>query len=214
MFVRKLNMFIKRFIDLFGSIVGIVLISPLLIIVAIFIKATSKGPIFFKQERLGKDGKIFNILKFRTMIVNAEEVGDGIFVKTEKDSRITKIGKFLRATSIDELPQLLNVIAGEMSLVGPRPPLPEHPYLFNNYNNMQRKRFNMRPGMTGLTQVTVRNSVPWEERIKVDIEYVENFNVLIDFIILFKTIKKVFTRDSIYINNIKNETEETVIVTK
>ena len=119
--MRELNLFIKRLIDLFGSLIGSIIISPILIIIALLIKLTSKGPVFFKQERLGKDGKTFKILKFRTMVVNAEKIGDGLFVKTELDNRITKIGKLLRATSLDELPQLWNVIVGDMSLVGPRP---------------------------------------------------------------------------------------------
>src|SRR5690554_1351936 len=108
--MRKLNLFLKRFIDFFGSLVGIIIISPLLIVIAFLIKITSKGPIFFKQERLGKDGKVFMIFKFRTMIVNAEKIGDGLTVKSDSDNRITKLGKMLRATSLDELPQLFNVI--------------------------------------------------------------------------------------------------------
>lgn len=132
------------------------------------------------------------------MIVNAENIGDGLFVKTEQDKRITKVGRILRATSLDELPQLWNVLVGDMSLVGPRPPVPYHPYKYEEYSEVQKKRFNMKPGMTGLAQVTVRNSVPWDERILADIEYVENFNILLDIKILFKTIQKVFARESIY----------------
>ena len=113
--MRELNLFIKRLIDLFGSLIGSIIFSPILIIIALLVKLTSKGPVFFKQERLGKDGKTFKILKFRTMVVNAEKIGDGLFVKTEQDNRITKIGKLLRAMSLDELPQLWNVIVGDMS---------------------------------------------------------------------------------------------------
>lgn len=204
--MRELNLFIKRLIDFFGSLIGSIIISPILIIIALLIKLTTKGPIFFKQERLGKDGKTFKILKFRTMVVNAEKIGDGLFVKTEQDNRITKIGKLLRATSLDELPQLWNVIVGDMSLVGPRPPVPHHPHKYEEYTEFQRKRFEMKPGMTGLTQVTVRNSVPWDERIPVDIEYVEKFNVWLDIKILFKTIKKIFIRESIYIQS--NDSQE------
>lgn len=207
--MRKLNLFIKRLIDFFGSLIGSIIISPILFVIALLIKLTSKGPVFFKQERLGKDGKTFKILKFRTMVVNAEKIGDGLFVKTEQDNRITKIGKLLRATSLDELPQLWNVIVGDMSLVGPRPPVPHHPHKYDEYTDYQRKRFEMKPGMTGLTQVTVRNSVPWDERIPVDIEYVEKFNVWLDIKILFKTMQKIFVRDSIYTHSEKKESKST-----
>lgn len=197
--MREINLATKRFMDIMGSLMGIVLCSPLLIIIAIMIKATSQGPVLYTQERLGKNGRVFRIVKFRTMVVNAEHLGSGVIVKSELDDRITKIGKFLRATSMDELPQLWNVLIGEMSLVGPRPPVPYHPYKYDEYNALQRKRFAMNPGVTGLTQVTVRNSVPWDERIPIDVEYVEKFTVWLDIKILLKTIRKVFNRESIYI---------------
>jgi undecaprenyl phosphate N,N'-diacetylbacillosamine 1-phosphate transferase len=197
--MRKFNLFLKRIIDIIGSLLGIIIISPVLIVVAILIKLTSNGPVFFRQERLGKNGKIFKIIKYRTMVVNAEKIGDGLKVKSENDSRITKVGRFLRATSLDELPQLFNVLVGDMSMVGPRPPVPYHPYKYEDYNDFQKRRFEMRPGMTGLTQVNVRNSVPWEERILIDVEYVERFNILLDINILFKTLQKIFKRESIYI---------------
>ncbi|PFG15097.1 sugar transferase [Bacillus sp. es.036] len=198
---KNLNVFMKRSIDLLGSLIGIIIISPIIIIIALAIKLTSKGPIFFRQERLGKNGGLFKILKFRTMVVNAEKVGTGLFVKTENDNRITKIGKVLRSTSLDELPQLWNVVVGEMSLVGPRPPVPHHPYKYEDYSSFQKKRFEMKPGMTGLTQVTVRNSVPWDKRIPIDVEYVEKFNVWLDIMIILKTIKKLFKGSSIYTHN-------------
>ena len=202
--MRNLNLFIKRLIDIFGSLFGIIILSPLLFIIALSIKLTSKGPVFFKQERLGKNGKIFKILKFRTMVVNAEKIGDGLSVKNDNDNRITKIGKILRSTSLDELPQLFNVILGQMSLVGPRPPVTYFPYDgYGNYPKWAKKRFTMRPGMTGLTQITVRNSVSWDERIKVDNKYIDSFNVCFDIKLLFGTFVRIFKSENIYMDKSK-----------
>lgn len=199
--MKSLNLVIKRIIDLSGSLVGLVVISPILLIIAIAIKMTSEGPMFFKQKRLGENGEVFEIIKFRTMIVNAEKIGDGLTVKDESDNRITKVGKILRATSLDELPQLFNVVAGQMSLVGPRPPVTYYPYDgFENYPEWAKKRFSMRPGVTGLTQVTVRNSVSWDERIVVDNRYIDSFNVWLDIKILFKTLTKIFKTENIYMD--------------
>ncbi len=201
--MRTFNLFIKRLIDLLGSLIGMVIVFPIFIIIALSVKLTSKGPIFFKQERLGKNGRVFKIIKFRTMVVNAEKMGDGLKVENESDNRITKVGKFLRATSLDELPQLWNVLMGDMSLVGPRPPVPYHPYKYEEYNDFQRKRFEMRPGITGLTQVTVRNSVSWDDRIRIDVEYIERFNLWLDIKILFRTVIKVIKSEDIYGQNKK-----------
>lgn len=193
--------------DLFGSLIGIIIISPILIIIILLIKLTSKGPVFFKQERLGKDGEIFKIIKFRTMIVNAEKIGDGLTVKDNSDNRITKVGKFLRKTSLDELPQLVNVIKGDMSLVGPRPPVTYFPYDgIGNYPEWAKQRFKMLPGVTGLAQITVRNSVVWDERIKIDNKYIETFSFWLDIKIIFKTILKLFKSEDIYMS--KNSTEK------
>lgn len=190
---------LKRIFDIIVSGISIVLLSPILIIFSILIKLDSKGPIIFKQKRLGLKGKTFEIFKFRTMIVNAEKIGDGLSVKNESDPRITKLGRFLRKYSIDELPQLFNVFIGDMSIVGPRPPVTYHPYNgIENYPKSAIKRFDMRPGITGLAQVKYRNSKTWDERFKVDIEYVENFNIMLDFKIIFGTIGKVFGSKNIY----------------
>lgn len=197
--VRKFNLIIKRLIDFFGSLIGLIILLPFLVFISIIVKSTSKGSIFFKQERLGRDGKIFKIIKFRTMVVGAEKMGDGLCVNNEDDIRITKIGRILRATSLDELPQLWNVIVGDMSLVGPRPPVTYHPYNgYDGYPVWAKLRFKMRPGITGLSQIIVRNAVSWEKRILIDVKYITNFNMLLDFKILFMTVQKVYYRESIY----------------
>ncbi len=195
---RTINLTLKRIMDLIFSLIGLCVLSPIFIAIALLIKCTSPGPIFFRQERLGQHGKIFRIVKYRTMVVNAEKMGDGLTIKSENDSRITPVGKFLRASSMDELPQLWNVLVGDMSLVGPRPPVPHYPYKYEDYNDYQRQRFSMRPGITGLAQVTVRNSASWDDRIVLDVEYIEKFNVFFDAKIICKTFQKIAIRDNIY----------------
>lgn len=197
--MRTVNLVIKRIFDICASLLGIVILSPVFLIISIWIKCTSKGPVFFLQERLGKEGKIFKIMKFRTMIVNAEHIGDGLRVKEGSDPRITKAGAFLRKTSLDELPQLFNIIGGSMSLVGPRPPATYYPYNgYENYPEWAKQRFVMRPGITGLAQATVRNSASWNERIKIDNQYIEKFNIFFDIKILFMTVLRVLKSEDIY----------------
>lgn len=209
--MRSLNLFIKRIIDLLGSLIGIIIISPILIFIALAIKFTSEGPVFFKQARLGKNGKVFKIIKFRTMVVNAEKIGDGLTVKSNNDNRITKIGKILRATSLDELPQLFNVIVGQMSLVGPRPPVTYYPYDgYDKYPEWAKKRFTMRPGVTGLAQVTVRNSVSWDDRIVVDNKYIDKFNIAFDIKIMFRTLSKLFKSENIYMDTENKSTKNSI----
>ena len=197
--MRIFQILIKRTFDIIISLLALIFLLPLFLVIAILIKLTSKGPVFFLQDRIGLHGKVFKIIKFRTMIVNAEYIGEGIRVSSEKDSRITTIGRLLRATSLDELPQLVNVLMGTMSLCGPRPPVTYVPYEgYDNYPNELKKRFEMRPGITGLAQATVRNSATWAERIVIDIEYVQKFSLWLDIKIFVLTIKKVFKSDAIY----------------
>lgn len=191
---------IKRIFDFVLSLVAVIALSPLLIILAIIIKLDSRGPVFFKQERLGKDGKVFLIYKFRTMIDKAESIGTGLFTN-ENDPRITRVGTFLRKTSLDELPQLINVLKAEMSLVGPRPPVPYHPHKYDDYSEEQRLRFTVLPGITGYAQVSGRNAIGWDERIKYDVYYAKNWSLGLDLKIFFKTIKTVFNKEGIYREN-------------
>lgn len=178
-----MNLFIKRIIDILGSGLGLILISPVLIISAFLIKITMPGPIFFTQERVGKDGKIFYILKFRSMKVDRYAEAKHDFTKDAQ--RLTGFGKILRRTKIDELPQLINVFKGEMSLIGPRPTIKEQT---DKYNDFERQRLLMRPGMTGLAQVNGNIALSWPERIRFDVEYVTNFSLLLDLNILLKTV--------------------------
>ena len=197
--MKRINLCLKRIIDIIGSLVGLVFLSPVFLVIALLIKMDSLGPVFFVQDRLGLRGKTFRIIKFRTMVMNAENIGDGLRVSSESDPRITRVGRVLRATSLDELPQLINVLKGDMSLVGPRPPATYHPYNgFESYPEWAKKRFEMRPGMTGLAQVMVRNSASWDERIRLDLQYIESFALHEDLRLLLLTVRKVFQRQSIY----------------
>ena len=183
---------IKRGMDIVFS--GLFLLAgaiPLLV-VALLVKIDSKGPALFKQERLGKDGKPFWIYKFRSMVVGAEKTGSGVY-SGKNDARVTKIGKILRATSIDELPQLINILKGEMRFIGPRPALTYHPWKFEEYTEEQKKMFAVRPGVTGWAQVNGRKEVEWPKRIEMNVWYVEHMSFLLDVKIFFKTILKVFT---------------------
>ena len=190
--------YIKRGLDFVLSLLALIGLSPILLIITIAIKIDSKGPAFFLQERLGKNGKVFKIVKFRTMIVNAEHIGDGLKVKSENDNRITKIGKILRKTSLDELPQLVNVLKGEMAVIGPRPPVTYHPHKYEEYSEIQKQRFTIRPGITGLAQARVRNNATWDERIEIDIEYIKKITFMGDIKIIIETIKNILKKENIY----------------
>lgn len=191
--------YIKSIIDFILALIGLIVISPLLLIIAILIKLDSKGSVFFLQERLGRNGKVFKIYKFRTMIDGAINMGSGLRTD-EGDPRITKVGNILRKTSLDELPQLINVLKGEMSLIGPRPPVPYHPRKYEEYSNEQKKRFTVKPGITGYAQVVLRNSGTWDERIVYDVEYVEKMSLKFDVYIFFKTIYSIIKRENIYLS--------------
>ncbi len=197
--LRIINLGIKRFFDILISLLGLVILSPLLLVLALVVRSSSPGPALFRQERLGKNGEVFRIAKFRTMVLDAEHIGPGLQLSSSDDPRITKVGRVMRATRLDELPQLLNVLVGEMSLVGPRPPATYWPYDgFANYPEWAKKRFTMRPGMTGLVQVSHEVSFsPWDDRIVVDNEYVDNFTVFLDIRILLLTVKTVFKHEAI-----------------
>ncbi|WP_028043640.1 sugar transferase [Candidatus Stoquefichus massiliensis] len=192
--------YIKRMLDFILSLVTIIILSPLFIIICILIKSTSEGPIFFLQERVGIHQNVFKIIKFRTMIVNAEHIGDGLKVKEGSDPRITRIGKFLRKTSLDELPQLFNICKGDMSIIGPRPPVTYHPYQIGEYDDFKKRRFDARPGLTGLAQSEVRNSATWDERIEYDVRYVQDISFINDVKIILKTVWAVFSSKNIYAN--------------
>lgn len=195
------NKIIKRIFDFVASFVGCIIISPIYIVIALLIKLDSKGPVFFKQKRVGQFGKEFEILKYRTMVVDAEKIGKQITVG--KDSRITKIGHILRKYKLDELPQLFNVLKGDMSLVGPRPEVPKYVEL---YNDKEREVLNVKPGITDFASIEYRDEnellgtvenpeeyyidVIMKHKLKLNLKYINNNNIFIDIGIIFKTILK------------------------
>ena len=188
----------KRTIDIIGAGLWLILLSPIIAIVACAVKFTSKGPVFFSQKRVGKNGELFEMYKFRSMVVNAEELKEnleeqnemsGPMFKIKDDPRITKVGKFIRKTSIDELPQLWNILKGDMSLVGPRPSLPKEVEQFDNW---MFKRLSVRPGLTCYWQVSGRNNIDFEDWMKLDVKYVEERNFWIDIKLIFKTVFVLF----------------------
>jgi undecaprenyl phosphate N,N'-diacetylbacillosamine 1-phosphate transferase len=187
-------LYLKRIIDLIASIIGIIFLSPLLFIIALMIKLDDRGPVFFSQERAGRGGRVFRVIKFRTMVMGAEKKGAGVFVLKD-DPRITRVGKILRHTSLDELPQLINILKGEMSVIGPRPALP---YQIDNYDERQKNRLMVKPGITGWSQVKGRSSLTWPERIEQDLWYIDNWSLWLDLKIILMTVKVVFERENLY----------------
>ena len=179
---------IKRIMDFTLSLMGLIILAVPMLIVAAAIKLESKGPVIFKQDRIGYKGDVYKMYKFRSMCVGAEKGG----VYSDKtDTRVTKVGKFIRATSIDELPQLVNVLKGDMSLVVFRSPLTYHPWTWSEYTEEQKKMFDVRPGITGWAQVNGRKTVEWNKRIELNVWYAEHVSFLLDMKILFLTIFKV-----------------------
>lgn len=184
--------FWKRAFDMILSALALVILSPVLLVTVIAIKLDSKGPALFCQQRLGLHGREFTIYKFRSMSVGAEHTGSGVYSEAG-DPRVTRVGKFIRATSIDELPQLWNILKGDMSIVGPRPPLTYHPWPIGEYTEEQRHMFDVRPGVTGWAQVNGRKAVEWHKRIEMNVWYTRNYSLALDVKILFMTVFKVLS---------------------
>jgi exopolysaccharide biosynthesis polyprenyl glycosylphosphotransferase len=202
--MRGLRRLTKDVFDRAAAGFGILLISPVLLGVALAVRSTSPGPVFFKQERVGRDGRIFSMLKFRSMVAGADRMvetlddendGNGVLFKKKDDPRITPVGRILRRYSLDELPQLFNVLRGEMSLVGPRPPLRSE---VDRYGHDMHRRFLVKPGLTGLWQVSGRSDLSWDDSVRVDVRYVENWSLTFDLMILWKTVGAVVRGSGAY----------------
>ena len=189
---QKIYLVCKRLIGAFLALLGIILLSPLLALTALAVKLDSPGPVLFRQKRLGVGGKPFEMYKFRSMCVGAEHTGSGVYSEAG-DPRITRVGNLLRKTSIDELPQMLNILRGDMAWIGPRPALTYHPWHYEEYTDHQKHMFDLRPGITGWAQVNGRKEVPWPERIELNVWYVEHVSLWLDIKIIFKTVAKVLT---------------------
>jgi len=198
---------LKRFLDILISASAMIVLSPLFFLFAIAIKLDSHGPVFYLQDRLGKSGVSFKMYKFRSMVVDAETQGAGLF-NYENDPRVTRVGHFLRNTSLDELPQLINVLKGNMSLVGPRPPVSYELGDYETLNRRYKKRFSVVPGITGLAQVEGRNNITWDRKVDYDNEYIDLIKqkgLWVDLKILLKTVLNVFQKKDIYENKINQD---------
>jgi undecaprenyl phosphate N,N'-diacetylbacillosamine 1-phosphate transferase len=196
--LKTVEKLLKRIIDIAGGLTALILLSPFMLAASLAVKLTSPGPVLFLQERVGKDGNLFTIFKFRTMEVGAEKKGLGYEI-VKDDPRITRIGAFLRRWSIDEFPQVFNVLRGEMSLVGPRPTLK---YQVDSYDDFQKRRLEVKPGLTGLATVKGRNLLSWNERIEYDVWYIDNYSLLLDLKILLSTFRVVFAGEGVYTDNL------------
>lgn len=186
--------YLKRVLDVILSLIAVIIFAIPMLIVAIAIKLDSKGPVIFKQDRLGRYGKVYKMYKFRSMCVGAEKMSGGVY-SDANDKRVSRVGKFIRATSIDELPQLWNVLKGDCSLVGFRSPLTYHPWPWEEYTEEQRKMFNLRPGITGWAQVHGRKTVEWHDRIAMNVWYAEHCSFILDVKIILMTVFKVLRND-------------------
>lgn len=197
------TIFFKRLFDIFFSLLGLLVLILVFVPIGLIIYMEDKGPVFYNAKRIGKNGKIFKMYKFRTMKVNAPDLRneDGSTYNSDDDPRLTKIGKFLRKTSIDELPQLLNVLKGDMSLVGPRPYIVDSYKGYESLDKINQKRMLVRPGITGYSQAYFRNSIPSDAKLKNDIYYVDNISLKLDIKILFHTFKSVIKSENIYNSN-------------
>ena len=185
---------LKRVLDCVIAVPALLVAAIPMGLIAIAVKLDSPGPVIFRQKRIGKDGKVFEMLKFRSMCLNAEHTGTGVY--SEKgDKRVTRVGRVLRATSLDELPQLVNILRGDMSLIGPRPPLTYHPWPIEEYTAEQRRMFEMRPGITGWAQIHGRKALEWHRRIEMNIWYVDHVSFPLDLKIFFMTILKVLRNE-------------------
>ena len=182
--------YVKRILDIISSLLAIIILSPLLAVASVLVKTKLGSPVLFKQERPGKDEKIFTLMKFRTMTDERDENGELL----PDEVRLTKFGKFLRSTSIDELPELFNILKGDMSVIGPRPLLVKY---LPRYNEHQHRRHEVKPGLSGWAQVNGRNAISWEEKFDFDVEYVDNYSLLMDIKVLFMTVANVLKRDGI-----------------
>ncbi|KQS68832.1 sugar transferase [Modestobacter sp. Leaf380] len=202
--MRGIRRLTKAAVDKCAAALVIVLLLPVLAATAAAVKATSSGPVFYRQQRVGQDGRVFTMLKFRSMVVDAEarlaalqpvNEGNGVLFKMKGDPRVTRVGRVLRRYSLDELPQLLNVLTGQMSLVGPRPPLPRE---VERYGFDMHRRFLVKPGITGLWQISGRSDLSWDDSVRIDVRYVENWSLMFDFMILWKTVGAVFRGSGAY----------------
>jgi exopolysaccharide biosynthesis polyprenyl glycosylphosphotransferase len=194
----------KHIFDRGSALLGLFFLSPVLLSIALAVKLTSRGPVLFRQQRVGRDGQTFSMLKFRSMVAGADRMvdgltaesdGNGVLFKKKDDPRITRVGRFIRRYSLDELPQLINVLRGDMSLVGPRPPLPSE---VERYGFDMHRRFLVKPGLTGLWQVSGRSDLSWDDSVRIDVRYVENWSLTFDFMILWKTVGAVLRGSGAY----------------
>jgi exopolysaccharide biosynthesis polyprenyl glycosylphosphotransferase len=195
---------VKGAVDRSIAALALLVLAPVLLGIALAVRVTSGGPVLYRQERVGVHGRSFTMLKFRSMVANADQlldvvrdanISDGLLFKAREDPRITPIGRWLRSLSLDELPQLINVLTGSMSLVGPRPPLPSE---VARYDTSVRRRLLVKPGLTGLWQISGRSDLPWEEAVRLDLRYVENWSLATDLLILWKTGRAVLSRSGAY----------------